>query len=147
MVRSRLVIPLALTVAIGVAGCGGGGSAGTAAGSSSTRTSTAPSSLASATTAPGDAAFCNAFNEVKTELPGTTTGKDAATKLRDLANKVEATAPQELKDDVKHLATFYRTLADTAEKGTTPSSAPSFGTDYADAIGKVGVWVATHCKD
>src|SRR4051794_22004406 len=176
MKTPRALAPVLAAAALALAACGGRRSGGTpSTASSASASSSAVSSVGSsaASAAPSDAvssssgasasgggggggvaasdkAFCDTFSSAKERFgnqAGLPTGEDIK-KIKAFADDLEKTAPSELKDDAKVLATYFRFIANVAGNGGVPSAGPGLEeqmTKLQPAIIHVTTWSATHC--
>src|SRR3954453_8448379 len=177
MKTPRALAPVLAVAALALAACGGSSSGGTpsaasrASASPSAVSSVGPSAASSAPAdaassssgssassgggggggvAASDKAFCDTFSSAKERFgnqAGLPTGEDI-NKIKAFAADLEKTAPSELKDDAKVLATYFRFIANVAGNGGVPSAGPGLEeqmTKLQPAIIHVTTWSATHC--
>lgn len=146
MSARRLLVPVLVALALGVAACGGGSSGG---GGSSASTAVSASGGSAAT---GSAqAFCDTFSSAKDfagieGLPS----KDDLARIKTFADDLDSTAPAEIKSDVAVLTAYFRFIADAAANlGSNPTTEPSgLGDQMAKvvpAVTRVSIWSAAHC--
>ncbi|HTY71026.1 MAG TPA: hypothetical protein VMI11_01210 [Actinomycetes bacterium] len=139
MRTSHALAPALVVVALATTACGSSSSGGGS--SASSAASAAPSASQASVGAAGAAAFCRVFETAGNGLASAGTMSDAATKLRQFADQLQASAPAEIKDDVKTLADAYRTAA--GQVGT--AKAPSISADAQKAIGNIVIWTMKNC--
>jgi hypothetical protein len=137
---------LLLTVALAVVGCGGGSSSGGPSNSASTTTTSASAS----TIASGGSAakFCATFEDASQRFGSDNTfpTKSQTDQARKFASDLESSAPPEMQQAARGLATYFRAVADGVDKhGSNPSPNPATLAAFAAAISEINTWAQTNC--
>jgi hypothetical protein len=140
MKRTALLGVGILAVGLALTACGGSSSGGAA--------SSSPSTAASQVASASAEAFCTTFQTASEKFSSDNTfpTKSQTGEVRKFAEEIESTAPPEMKEPAKGLATYFRAVADGVDKhGSNPSPDPSALAAFAASIQAIGAWAETHC--